>query len=60
VNYAKKDTIYLRNVPERDQEAIKQRLKAYLARYKWRNEGFYEILNMDDTAIKKALEVLKD
>ena len=60
VNYAKKDTIYLRNIPERDQEAIKQRLKAYLARYKWRNEGFYEILNMDDTAIKKALEVLKD
>jgi len=60
VDYAKKDTIYLRNIPEADQEGIKDRLKAYLARYKWRNEGFYEILNMKDAAIKKALEVLKD
>ena len=60
VNYARRDTIYLKNIPKRDQDGIKQRLKAYLARYKWRNEGFYEILNMDDTAIKKALEVLKD
>jgi len=60
VNYAKKDTIYLKNIPEGDQVGIKQRLKAYLARYKWRTEGFYEILNMDDNAVKKALEVLKD
>jgi len=35
-------------------------LKAYLARYKWRTEGFYEILNMKDATIKKALDVLKD
>lgn len=59
IEYAKKDTIYLKNIPERDQQGIKERLKAYLARYKWRAEGFYEVLNMDDTAVKKALEVLK-
>jgi len=58
VAYALKDTIYLKNIPTRDQQGIKDRLKAYLARYKWRNEGFYEVLNMDDIAIKKALEVL--
>ena len=60
VNYAKRDTIYLQNIPKDDQEGIKERLKAYLARYKWRTEGFYEILNMKDATIKKALDVLKD
>jgi carboxyl-terminal processing protease len=59
VDYALKDTIYLKNIPIRDQEGIKDRLKAYLARYKWRNEGFYEVLNMGDIAVKKALEELK-
>jgi carboxyl-terminal processing protease len=58
VNYALKDTIYLKNIPARDQGGIKDRLKAYLARYKWRNEGFYEVLNMDDPTVKKALEVI--
>jgi carboxyl-terminal processing protease len=60
VNYAKRDTIYLQNISKQDQEGIKERLKAYLARYKWRTEGFYEILNMKDATIKKALDVLKD
>jgi len=58
VSYALKDTIYLKNIPARDQGGIKDRLKAYLARYKWRNEGFYEVLNMEDPVIKKALEVI--
>jgi carboxyl-terminal processing protease len=60
VNYALKDTIYLKNIPVRDQDGIKDRLKAYLARYKWRNEGFYEVLNMEDPVVKKALEVVEN
>ena len=59
VEYARKDSIYLQNIPAKDQEGIKERLKAYLARYKWRNEGFYEVLNMKDPAVKKAIEVLE-
>jgi carboxyl-terminal processing protease len=58
VDYALKDTIYLKNIPVKDQGGIKDRLKAYLARYKWRNEGFYEVLNMGDPVVKKALEVI--
>jgi len=57
VNYAQKDTIYLKNIPQKDQVAIKEKMKAYLARYKWRNEGLYEVLNMYDPAVKKAVEV---
>ena len=58
--YALKDSIYLRNIPPRDQLGIKERLKAYLARYKWRSEGFYEVLNMNDVAVKRAIAVLNE
>ena len=58
VNYALKDTIYLKNIPAKDQAGIKEKLKAYLARYKWRNEGFFEVLNQDDATVKKAIDVL--
>jgi carboxyl-terminal processing protease len=58
VKYALRDTIYLQNIPARDQQGIKDRLKAYLARYKWRNEGFYEVLNMSDPVVKKAIETI--
>ncbi|TMI94027.1 MAG: S41 family peptidase [Bacteroidetes bacterium] len=60
VNYAMKDTIFLKNLPSQDQQGIRQRLKAYLARYKWRNEGFYEVLNMNDAVMKEALEVISN
>jgi carboxyl-terminal processing protease len=57
VNYAQKDSIYLKNIPMKDQAAIKEKMKAYLARYKWRNEGLYEVLNMHDPAVEKAIGV---
>jgi carboxyl-terminal processing protease len=57
-NYALKDSIYLKNISARDQEGIKERLKAYLARYKWRSEGFYEVINLNDPDVKKALDVI--
>lgn len=59
VNYAEKDTIHLQNVPAKDQVGIKERMKAYLARYKWRNEGLYEVLNMHDAAVEKAIQVIE-
>jgi carboxyl-terminal processing protease len=43
----------------KEKELIQQRLKALLARYRWRSEGFYQVLNSDDPAIKKALELVK-
>ncbi|MFI5133458.1 MAG: S41 family peptidase [Chitinophagales bacterium] len=56
VNYVSKDSVNLRNVSAKDKESLEKRLKAYLARFRWRNEGFYEVLNTDDAVIKKALE----
>jgi carboxyl-terminal processing protease len=59
VNYAAKDLVDLRNISEKQKEALQKRLEAYLARFKWRNTGFYLVLNNDDTMVKKALEELK-
>ncbi|HRX93233.1 MAG TPA: S41 family peptidase [Chitinophagaceae bacterium] len=37
---------------------IELRLKASLARYKWRDSGFYEVLSSDDNVITKATELI--
>lgn len=42
-------------MPEKD--LLELRLKAMLARYRWRNAGFFQVLNAEDAVIKKALEV---
>jgi carboxyl-terminal processing protease len=59
VNYAAKDSINLKNISEKDKAQLQRRLKAYLARFKWRNAGYYQVLNNDDLVIKKAVEEIK-
>ncbi|HEV7783676.1 MAG TPA: S41 family peptidase [Chitinophagaceae bacterium] len=39
-------------------EQVQQRLKSLLARFRWRNNGMYQVLNNDDPVIRKALEVI--
>ena len=58
VTYAMKDSINLSKIPESDKKNIQNRIKAYLARLKWRTEGFYEVYNLYDPVIKKAEESL--
>jgi carboxyl-terminal processing protease len=43
----------------KEKELIQDRLKALLARFRWRSEGYYQVLNHDDPVIMKAMEVLK-
>jgi carboxyl-terminal processing protease len=59
VVYAMKDSINLRKVPEVDKRNLEQRIKAYIARLKWRTQGFYEVYNTYDPVVKKAREILK-
>ena len=56
VTYATKDSIYLSKVPAVDRKNIEQRIKAYLARLKWRSQGFYEVYNTFDPIFKKGIE----
>jgi carboxyl-terminal processing protease len=56
---ALKDSIRLNNVPEVDKRNIQNQIKAYLARLKWRTQGYYQVSNSFDLAVEKAKEVLK-
>lgn len=58
VNYAMKDSIRLAKIPESDKKNIQNRIKAYLARLKWRTQGFYEVNNLYDPIVQKAKETL--
>ena len=58
-NFAKKDTITINGIPEKEKSFLDNRMLAYLARYKWREQGYYEIFNRQDKTILKAIEYLK-
>lgn len=53
------DSINLSSLNGRKKELLQTRLKALLARFRWRNTGFYRVLNNDDMAVQKALETIK-
>lgn len=59
VGFAMKDSINLKNVPPDDRLKIQQRIKAYLARLKWRTQGYYEVFNSYDPMVRKAMEALR-
>ncbi len=58
VGFAKKDSIDLPNNTALKNEALLL-IKANLANFKWRKNGFYEVENTNDATFKKALEVVK-
>ena len=60
VGFAAKDSINLSNVAGKERESLRLRLKALLARYRWRNNGFYQVLNTGDVMVNKALEVIAE
>lgn len=59
VSFTGKDSLGLANVLPKEKEFLQKRLKASLARFRWRNPGLYEVLNSDDLVIRKAIEVMK-
>lgn len=58
VKFAINDSINLKNIPEKDKENLQDQIKAYLARLKWRTQGFYQVYNNYDPVVIKAREVL--
>lgn len=57
--FASADSANLKTVSAKQKEALEERLKASLARFKWRNYGMYQVLNNNDPVVMKALEELK-
>jgi carboxyl-terminal processing protease len=60
VTFALKDSINLKLIPEEDRMEVQDRIKAYLARLRWRTQGFYEVANRTDEMVLTAMEVLKN
>lgn len=58
VAYAARDSINLKNIPADDRAEIQDRIKAYLARFRWRTQGFYLVSNASDSVIAKALQTI--
>lgn len=59
VVWAKKDSVNLSSVPAQERKRVEDRMEAYLARFKWRDNGFFQVLNNKDSAVQKAIGVLK-
>lgn len=59
VEFAAKDSVNLKAVPEHDRLEIEKRIKIALARQIWRLEGYYELYNRDDKVVIRALEEMK-
>lgn len=60
VNYAaQKDSVDLVSITPKQKETLQRRLEAYLGRFRWRNNGYYLVLNKEDAVIQEALKQLK-
>lgn len=57
--FASKDSVNLSAVTPKDKTETLERMETLMARQIWRYEGFYEVNNLTDKVIAKALEVLK-
>ncbi len=53
------DSVNIDTLPPAGQPVLLARLKAALARQRWRSEGYYRCLNASDPLIMKALEILR-
>jgi carboxyl-terminal processing protease len=56
VIFAKPHAVDLGVITTEQKESLQKRLEAYLARYRWRNTGYYQVLNQDDEMMKRAME----
>ncbi len=55
---AAKDSITLDTISPKEKNDLINRIESSIARQVWRNQGFYEILNIQDKAVLKSIEVL--
>ncbi len=56
VRYSSADSIGLGAVSANQKQSLQRRLEAYLGRFRWRNNGYYQVLNATDPMIIRALQ----
>ncbi|HMR84394.1 MAG TPA: S41 family peptidase [Niabella sp.] len=57
--WVKKDSVNLSGIPAFEKQRVEDRMEAQLARFKWRNSGFYQVMNTKDSVVITALKELK-
>jgi carboxyl-terminal processing protease len=57
--YAKKDSINLEGIDTMNRSQVELRVKALLARFIWRTQGYFYIMNQTDPVLVKAMELLE-
>jgi len=55
---AASDSVDISIVSNKEKSDLINRIKSTIARHLWRNEGFFQVINTTDEALKKALEIL--
>ncbi len=55
VFFAQKDTIPMAGMNNKDKTNVLHRLQSLMARQLWRNEGYYEVANRNDSTVRKAV-----
>lgn len=55
VAFAKKDTIQLTEMKGKDKTGVLQRVQSLMARQIWRNEGYFEVANRNDSTVLRAI-----
>lgn len=58
VDWSKRDTVNLSGIPPAEKQRVEDRMEASLARFKWRDNGYYQVLNSKDPVVLKAIEVV--
>ena len=56
VAFARKDSVELAGVSSKDKATLLQRVQTLMARQIWRTEGYFEVMNNNDSTVLKALQ----
>lgn len=57
--FANKDSVDLGKIHDVSKKDLLQRIQSLMARQLWRTEGFYEVNNLKDPVVEKALAVME-
>jgi carboxyl-terminal processing protease len=56
---AAKDSVNITAISAKEKSNISNQIKSSVARQIWRSEGFFEVMNTSDEAVKKAIEIIE-
>jgi carboxyl-terminal processing protease len=59
IGYIGKEAIHLDSINGQQKDRLQTRLEASLSKFRWRNNGLYEVLNKEDNVITRALGQMK-